>query len=57
MLPRYWTISAIYCYKIGAQCEKCEIAQELETLPKNCRMKKTIIELVKKYGRPESYLK
>lgn len=56
MLPRYWTISAVYCYKIGGCCENCKIAKELETLPDRCRMKGTIIELVRKYGRPDLYI-
>ena len=39
MLPRYWTISAIYCYSIRSKCKECLIAKELECLPKDCKMK------------------
>ena len=56
MLPRYWTISALYCYSIKSNCDICEIAEELETLPKECKMKYTIQNLIREYGTPETYI-
>lgn len=56
MLPRFWTNSALYCYIINSECDKCKIAYELETLPEQCKMKKTIAKLIKEYGTPDLYL-
>lgn len=55
MLPRYWTISALYCLEIKSNCEICKIAGELETLPEKCKMKDTLKTLIKKYGYPSDY--
>lgn len=45
-----WSKTAIECYKIGAVCSKCMLVPE--DLKHKCRMKKTIISLVKDFGRP-----
>lgn len=46
-----WTKTAIECYKIGANCSKCkEVPEDLKT---KCRMKKVILFLVRKYGKPK----
>lgn len=50
-LTRRWTRTAIDCYSIGCNCKKC-IIPEIMTSQK-CQMKKTVIELVKKFGKPE----
>lgn len=53
---RHWTDSAIECYIIGGVCSKCTLPYDLR---KKCRMKAVILELVKKFGKPniEEYLK
>lgn len=50
MLVRRWTDAAIYCYKRGCRCIGCLY---YEIIGKRCQMKKTVIELVKKFGKPE----
>lgn len=46
-----WTDGAIFCYKRGCRCEGCYVA-ELGSF--KCVMKRTVIELVRKYGAPKS---
>ncbi len=48
---RRWTISAIECWKRGGVCRGCIYEDFFKSL-KRCRMKSTIIELVKKIGPP-----
>lgn len=48
-----WTNTAIDCYKIGCNCSKCLIYNiyfKNETF--KCKMKDTVIELVRKNGIP-----
>ena len=45
----YWTISAVQCYMLGCQCLKCNIPDLLES---KCLMKKAVMELVRKFGKP-----
>ena len=47
-----WTAQAIQCYKNGGVCAKCEIPKI--TNIKSCKMKACVLELVKRYGKPES---
>lgn len=46
-----WSISAIACMLRHCVCSGC-LMSDLES---KCRMKKTVIELVKQYGRPIQY--
>lgn len=48
MLKR-WTKSAIDCYMRGCRCNNC-LMNKLES---KCRMKTTVIELVKILGAPK----
>jgi len=48
--PKEWTQSSIYCYKIGCNCQKCDIYEIMET---KCQMKRVVLELVKLYGPPK----
>lgn len=45
-----WTNLAKECYKIGMACYKCSLPEDIK---KECKMKPTVIELVKKFGRPK----
>lgn len=45
-----WTISARDCYFRGCVCLGCPTYKILET---KCRMKQTVLELVRKFGKPE----
>lgn len=47
---RRWTRSAVECYSIGCICCKCPI---FNIIGDRCRMKKTVIALVRIYGRPK----
>jgi len=55
MLPRLWTKSALECYYLEGDCYRCKLADELETIPEQCKMKESIKWLIKKYGYPEYY--
>ncbi|MDO5306858.1 MAG: hypothetical protein Q4E83_03775 [bacterium] len=48
-----WSIAAIYCYQRGCKRKNCYYSEQLET---HCRMKQTVIELVKLYGIPKEKL-
>ena len=45
-----WTEGSIYCYKRGCNCQGCYMNDLLESIP--CRMKKAVLELVRKFGKP-----
>lgn len=47
---RKWTRSAIECYKLGCVCVDCPIYSILKD---RCRMKKTVLKLVEKHGKPD----
>ena len=49
-----WTPTAIECYQIGCFCSKCNL-YKIYFLNKQskCRMKETVIELVRKFGIPK----
>ncbi len=46
---RRWTKSSIECYNRGCRCKGCIYTKILSS---PCMMKKTVIELVKKFGKP-----
>lgn len=45
-----WTQSAKDCYFLGCACFKCPV---YEIIGNKCRMKGTVIALVRKFGKPE----
>ena len=48
---RRWTKSAIDCYNRGCVCKGCEYQKILSC---HCRMKLTVLELVRLLGKPEN---
>ena len=46
---RKWTRQAVFCYCIGAECNKCDIPEDFK--PKCC-MKATLLELNEIIGKP-----
>lgn len=48
--PYYWSKASIECYEIGCRCSQCYIADDLKA---KCKMKQTVLNLVKLYGAPE----
>lgn len=48
---RRWTVSAIACWKRGGVCSGC-IYENFFASMRKCRMKFSVIELVKKLGPP-----
>lgn len=51
---RRWTKQAIECFKNGMVCAKCNIPEDLK---EGCKMKPCVLELVKKFGKPDEELK
>lgn len=53
-VSKNWTPTAIDCYSIGCICSKCNI-YKLYFADTNirCRMKDTVIELVRRLGTPQ----
>lgn len=48
-----WTPTAIDCYKLGCNCKKCGLYKiYFENSTFKCKMKETVIELVRKLGAP-----
>lgn len=49
-----WTPTAIECYTLGCNCAKCNLYKIYFTDSNyKCRMKYTVIELVRKLGVPK----
>jgi len=49
-----WTPTAIECYEIGCRCSECNINNiYFKGSSFSCKMKETVIELVRKYGVPQ----
>ncbi len=49
-----WTQTAIECYRIGCMCSKCGLYKiYFENSEAECKMKATVIELVRRHGAPE----
>jgi hypothetical protein len=53
MYFRMWTIAAIYCYERGCRCNGCYYKENLTC---RCRMKQTVLGLVKELGKPTRIL-
>lgn len=50
VFPYTWTSEAVECYEIGCRCSRCtNISDDIKP---SCRMKYTVRELVKRYGKP-----
>lgn len=52
---RRWTPTAINCYRRGGICRGCEISKL--KLSVKCQMKKSVLALVRKFGRPPDKIK
>ncbi len=53
-LSKNWTPTAIDCYKLGCRCSKCNLYKIYFFRTNNtCKMKETVIELVRKQGVPK----
>lgn len=50
-VARRWTRSAVECYEIGCMCSRCYLPLIMET---PCQMKIVVMELVRKFGKPET---
>ena len=52
-VSKNWTMSAYDCYKLGCNCKMCHLYSIYfkDSLTK-CKMKETVIELVRKLGVP-----
>jgi len=49
-----WTPTAIDCYSIGCSCSKCNLYKIYFSEGNfRCRMKETVIELVRRLGAPK----
>lgn len=55
MLPinaaKKWTEDSVYCYERGCNCQGCYMKDLIESIP--CQMKKSVMELVRKFGKPQ----
>jgi len=51
--PFRWTPTARECFKRGCVCEGCFYKEFFTTSSFQCRMKGSVVELVKKFGVPE----
>ena len=45
-----WTKLAIDCYNLGCWCSKCNLLPEY--IKKHCKVKQTVLRLVREVGRP-----
>lgn len=53
-LSKNWTPTAIECYLLGCNCQKCNLFKIYFTNRNyKCMMKNTVIELVRKIGTPK----
>lgn len=53
-ISKSWTPTAVDCYNIGCQCSKCNLHKlYFKDRIGKCKMKETVIELVRKIGAPE----
>lgn len=51
--PRFWTKIAIECYERNCICEDCYYSR----LEEKCKLKNTVLALVRLYGVPKNALK
>lgn len=47
-----WTRTAVECLNNHCICGRCQLLD----IVYNCHMKETVLELYKKYGRPDDYI-
>ena len=53
-ISKNWTSAAIDCYLIGCSCSRCNLYKIYFSESNfHCRMKETVIELVRRCGAPE----
>lgn len=53
-ISKNWTPTAIDCYLLGCSCSKCNLYKiYFDKTNTRCRMKDTVIELVRRYGAPQ----
>lgn len=53
-MSKNWTPAAIDCYSIGCRCSKCNLYKiYFSNSDFKCKMKDTVIELVRKLGVPQ----
>ena len=53
MISKNWTQSAIDCYNIGCNCSNCNLYKiYFSKSIFKCKMKETVVELVRKIGKP-----
>ena len=50
-IPDNWTKSSVECYRSGCRCSTCTIVPEF--FKPMCKMKQSVMDLVKNYGSPE----
>lgn len=50
---RRWTFGAIECYKRGCNCSGCFYKEFFKGTTQKCRMRSSVIYLVRKFGKPE----
>ncbi len=52
-ITRNWTPAAIDCYNLGCNCSVCNLYKlYFENSVSKCKMKQSVIELVRKIGKP-----
>ena len=53
-VSKNWTPTAVDCYAIGCSCSKCNLYKlYFANSDGKCRMKDTVIELVRRLGVPQ----
>ena len=53
-ISKNWTQTAVDCYSIGCNCSKCNLNKiYFSQSTFKCKMKETVIELVRKIGIPK----
>lgn len=50
---RHWTIDAINCYKRGCVCDECFFKTFFTNKSEKCKMKASVLELVRIFGIPK----
>ncbi len=53
-VSKNWTPTAVDCYKLGCSCSRCNLYKiYFSGMDMRCRMKDTVIELVRRLGAPK----
>lgn len=53
-VSKNWTPAAIDCYRLGCSCNKCNLNKIYFLNSRyKCKMKETVIELVRRLGAPK----